>query len=312
MANLPGTSPGNTRHYFLNYKIREIARKGVAIVLAAAMLNLTGGCRSYFKVNASPEITSGAITDLYTAEKTFIVHFDNKKWELKNLQILNDTITGDIQEYDKPPTINPLKENKPNRYITKAEGNQRYLLNEVHLYAGEYIDLGNNRIALPVGSLQKINIYDKDTAATVGSWVLGGLGIATAAYALLIIGILIFKESCPFIYTWDGEEYHFAGEIYSGSIHKPLERHDYLKLPVYPGQTAYTLKITNEVREIQHTNLLELLVFDHPSGTGVIVDKYGEVKTLSNLLSPSKAINLAGDEVTSLVTKRMTFTTKVP
>ncbi|HAQ17806.1 MAG TPA: hypothetical protein DCR40_01080 [Prolixibacteraceae bacterium] len=105
----------------------------------------------------------------------------------------------------------------------------------------------------------------------------------------------------PIFYTWDGENYQFAGEIYSGSIHKPLERNDYLKLPTYPGQQSYTIKITNEVREIQHTNLLELMVVDHPQNIDVLIDKNGALTTMSQAVEPTLATNLNGNDVTNLL-----------
>ena len=94
------------------------------------------------------------------------------------------------------------------------------------------------------------------------------------------------------------------GEIYSGSIHKPLERNDYLRLPIYPGQKSYSLKLTNEAQEIQHTNFLELLVIDHPENTDVLMDKYGKLTTLYQPLAPLKATNLAGENFTTAVSAK--------
>jgi hypothetical protein len=106
------------------------------------------------------------------------------------------------------------------------------LLNEVHLYVEELVDLGDNKVSIPAASISKVEIYDKDTATTTGSWVLGALWAWPQAFILILaILALIFKESCPFIYTHNGENYQFAGEIFSGAIQPGLERHDYLVLP---------------------------------------------------------------------------------
>lgn len=278
--------------------------KWSSIVLAFALLNLTIGCRSYFKVNSSPKPSSEKIAGLESAGKTIIVHFNEKKWVLGDVQIKNNIVTGMLNEYTFPSTKKPVRPNKPNRYIATSGSfkspSQKYLLKEVHLYLDEFAEQGNRQVSIPVSSISKIEIYDKDTAATVGSWVLGAVGAA----AVVFIIILLTKESCPFIYTWDGEKYNFAGEIYSGTIHKPLERNDYLKLPAYPGQKSYTLKITNEVREIQNTNLLELLVFDHPENVNVLVDKYGTATTLSQPVASSLATNMAGENITKLLSSR--------
>lgn len=273
----------------------------IAVVLTFAMLNLTISCNSYFKVNSSTSPTSETIAGMNDNGKTIIVHFNQKKWLLKSIEVKNNTVKGLLTEYKMPPTLKPIRPDKPNRYLTRLSMDQRYLLNEVHLYLNEYADLGKNWVSIPVSSISKIEIYDKDTAATVGSFFLGSLGIAAGAFAIIVIIVALTKQSYPFIYTWDGENYTFAGEIYSGSIHKPLERNDYLKLPTYTGQQTYSLKISNEVREIQHTNLLELLVFDHPGNTDVLLDKYGKVTTLGKAVAPTLATNLEGENVTALV-----------
>ncbi|MEI8114884.1 MAG: hypothetical protein WCI54_14705 [Bacteroidia bacterium] len=283
---------------------KKMVVKWTAVLLVFAIMNLTFGCANYFKVTSSTRPASETIAAMNDNGKTIIVHFNQKKWVLTDIQVKNNTITGRINEYQMPPTFKPVKPSKPNRYLTRPSQNQRYLLNEVHLYLDEFAELGNKQVSIPVKSIIKIEVYDKDTATTVGSYFLGALGILASAYVILIIIVLIFKESCPFIYTWDGENYQFAGEIFSGSIHQPLERNDYLKLPTYPGQHTYTLKITNEVREIQHTNLLQLLVFDHPENTGILIDKYGNASTIGKAFAPTLATNFAGENVTDLVSSK--------
>ena len=276
----------------------------VSVVLVFAILNLTIGCRYYFIAKSSPLPSSEKIASVVDdSTKRIIVHFNEKKWLLADIQLRNNVLTGKLYEYKYFPTIKPVKPNKANRYLYRPSLDQRYLLNEVHLYLDGFADMGNNEVSIPVKSISKIEIYDPDTAATVGSWVLGILGPPLFLIVLTLLAFLL-KESCPFIYTWDGENYQFAGEIYSGSIHKPLERNDYLKLPTYPGQQSYKLKITNEVKEIQHTNLLELLVIDHPVNTDVLVDKYGKITTMGQPVAPVKASNLAGEEITKLISSK--------
>lgn len=286
-------------------KIQEKrALKLISLSLVLALLNLTVGCRNYFKVTTSNQPSSETIAGLNAAEKSVIVHFNQKQWLLTDIQIKDSKVTGMLNDYQMPPTIKPVRPNKPNRYTTRASHNQRYLLNEVHLYLDEFSDLGNRKVSIPVSSISKVEIYDKDTASTVGSYFLGALGISAGAFLIIGVIVALTKESCPFIYTKDGDNYNFAGEIYSGSIHKPLERNDYLKLPTYAGQQSYTLKITNEVKEIQHTNLLELLVIDHPENIDILMDKYGKVVTISQHVAPMKATDFAGEDITKLVSSK--------
>ena len=278
----------------------------ISVVLIFAILNLSVACISYFRVNSPKPPYAEKIGGMKDSGKTIIVHFNDKKWVLTDVQVGNNLVTGKLNEYNMPPTKKPIRIDKPNRYITKHDKskNQRYLLNEVHVYLNEFADMGSEMVSIPVSSIYSIEVYDKDTASTVGSYLLGGLGIAAGAFIVVGVIVALTKESCPFIYTNDGESDHFAGEIYSGSIHQPLERNDYLKLPTYPGQKSYTVKITNEVREIQHTNLMELLVVDHPENCDVLIDKYGKVITLSQPVAPLVATNLAGKDITKLIASK--------
>jgi len=288
--------------YFTSYS--KSIKKWTAIILAFALLNLAGGCYNYFRIRSSEKPTNESITTMVDAGKTIIIHFAEKKWILTGIQINNNILSGNIEDYQMAPTLKPLKADKPNRYLTRASQNQRYLLNEVHLYLDEFAKTENNQVSIPIGAISKIEIYDRDTATTVGSYLLGGVAITSAAFLALFVVVALTKESCPFIYTNDGTIYHFAGEIYSGSIHKPLERNDYLKLPTYPDQSIYTLKITNEVREIQHTNLLELLVVDHPDNTSILADKYGNLHSMSQVIPPRSAISFDGKDVTNQLTSK--------
>ena len=93
----------------------------------------------------------------------------------------------------------------------------------------------------------------------------------------IFLFILLTKDSCPFIYAYNGKSYEFIGEIYSGAIHPPLERHDYLPIPnLEPVENEYKVKITNEIKESAHK--YDRIGFPHPDNE-VLVDKYGNTHT---------------------------------
>ncbi len=273
----------------------------MAILLAFLTLNVLQGCY-YFKVNTYRDPTSSQVSTLDHQGKNFILHFNDRMLQLSNVELQGKELYGEISEIPRlqPRYIaNPVK---PNRYLKKSAYNQTYLLNEVHLHIDEYTDLGNNKISIPISSISKAEVYDKDTATTTGSWILAGLGVAAGAYMVLLIIVLIFKQSCPFIYIHDGDNYRFAGEIFSGAIQPGLERHDYLRLEgIQPIDGRYHLKVTNEVKEIQHINLMQLLIIDHPDNTQVINDKYGTTHSISAPAKPLTAVTVAGDDILSLV-----------
>ncbi|UCH78305.1 MAG: hypothetical protein JSU81_11390 [Candidatus Coatesbacteria bacterium] len=172
---------------------------------------------------------------------------------------------------------------------------------ELHIYALPALELPDPlpaRASIPFAAIERVEVYDVSTGKTIFYTVCVGLAITVAAIAVAAVIIALLKTSCPFIYTFDGERYEFAGEIFSGTVYPPLERHDYLPLPALKAvDGAYRLKLANEVREVQHTNLTELLVIDHPVGAEVLVDKYGVPRTLIEPQSPSKAVTLGGEDV---------------
>ncbi|NIT36049.1 MAG: hypothetical protein GTN49_06045 [candidate division Zixibacteria bacterium] len=176
---------------------------------------------------------------------------------------------------------------------------------ELHIYALPTLELAEPlpaRTAVPFAAIDRVEVYDVSTGKTIFYSVGIGVGVLAAVVAIVAIIVYLTKTSCPFIYTYDGSSYEFAGEIYSGATHPPLERHDYLPLPALEAVDGeYRLKLANEVREVQHTNLTELWVIDHPAGSEVLVDKYGVAHTLTEPQSLANAATLGGEDVLASV-----------
>jgi hypothetical protein len=126
-----------------------------------------------------------------------------------------------------------------------------------------------------------------------------GLTVGLVVGAIGVVGIIIAatKESCPFIYSWDGQKYVFDGEPYGAAITRGLERDDYSELErLVPDKGLYRLMIRNEVPETQYTNLMELFVVDHRSDR-VAMDSAGKLYTLSSVQAPIAAVDEAGRDL---------------
>jgi hypothetical protein len=122
---------------------------------------------------------------------------------------------------------------------------------------------------------------------------------ATLAVGVLIIALVIAltKSSCPFIYADNGSGFVFVGEAFGGAIYPSLEREDFLALPpARDGNTEYRIKITNELREKQFINLAKLVTVQHPVGTSIIPDKYGNLLSIANENQPFSAKTESGIE----------------
>jgi cytochrome c-type biogenesis protein CcmH/NrfG len=98
----------------------------------------------------------------------------------------------------------------------------------------------------------------------------------------------ILKGSCPFLYTWNGNEYIFVKDIlWRSGLGMPMgigggatayafadASDDYLKIPgefLKPGKGLYSMQITSELWETIYLDRLELVAVDHPASTDIYV-----------------------------------------
>ena len=149
-------------------------------------------------------------------------------------------------------------------------------------------------VALPVDSLQTIWLRRSNTGGTVL------LVVGVAVGVLLVAGGIAAatKESCPFVYSWDGTQYVFDAEPYGGAISEGLARHDYGQLEHLASTGGeYRLLVTNEVNESQFTDLLELWVVDHAPGLPVVPDEFGGLHTIAAPQPPLAVRDAAGNDL---------------
>jgi hypothetical protein len=148
---------------------------------------------------------------------------------------------------------------------------------------------------IPVSDVQRVWLESIDKGRTT----LLVIGTTVGAFAVLLAIAIATKESCPFVYSWDGTQYVFDGEPYGGAISRALERDDYSDLEHLRPDSAglYRLMVTNEVNETQFTNSMELLVVDHRAGTRFEMDEFGKLHGVSNALPPVSARDQSGKDL---------------
>ena len=286
--------------------------KVVTYSLIFALANFSISCVSYRPsvVPKNQSIRVDPNKNYYLImESTNGPHIKRTHWQMKELSIDNNRISSRLYLVNSF-IYAPSKKNDFSKSVSK-KGSQN-----VHLYLSRDYDVWSEqtesgKYLIPFTAIDQVEVYDVDLAKTI---VYSTLGLAGTLGAIFIF-ILLTKDSCPFIYAYNGETYEFVGEIYSGAIHPPLERHDYLPLPVLqPIENEYRIKITNEIKEIQHTNLTELLIFDHPQNTEILVDKYGNVHTVSDPRLPISANALDGTNIEYLLAEKdsLSFMSGIP
>lgn len=139
--------------------------------------------------------------------------------------------------------------------------------------------------------------------------------------------------SCPYLYTWDGNEWRFAKDFLWRSplgmlagrgrpIPHDLTR-DWVKLPgewLAPAAGFYRIAVTEELREVTYFDEVRLLAVDHPEGTGVYVDErfpFGpappfKIHTTRRERTPVAARDEAGRDLLPLVAREDLKYTPVP
>jgi hypothetical protein len=149
---------------------------------------------------------------------------------------------------------------------------------------------------IPVEQVQRLWVERKEPSK---SRTIGLVAVVAVGTVAIIAGIVAAtKQSCPFVYSWNGQEYVFDAEPYGGAITQGLEKDDYSELGMLREQDGvYKLKLTNEVDETQYTNMMELWVADSPTGTRVVPDIQGKLHTVASPSSPVSAHDSEGRDL---------------
>lgn len=273
----------------------------LSLVLTLSFLNLLTGC-SYYNVRSlqtSPETLASQLDEFSENQNYVVIHSGQEIWHLSSLEVNEQekTMSGIVQEIG----VSHIPKKPREKKTTHRYSGNKEVLNEVHFYIStKNVASYGTKTTIPFSEINSISVNDKNTGRTVANILLGTVGVITAIF----IVVLLTKSSCPFIYVNNGEEYVFTGELYPGVLTANQQRNDYLELPHLMGaNNEYSIKITNELKEIQHTDVVQLMEIAHPENVKVLLDKNGKPHTFSALMAPNKVLidNLNSDEGPALV-----------
>ena len=263
--------------------------RGISIFFSLATLSLVYSC-SYFTVRNVPfdtENVSGKIQEFNTTEKYVVLHSGDFPWHLKDVVINEDeqVISGVVEPLNEEHIYRKAREDKR---VHGYQPKKTKPFNEIHFYLKSDKSFANNSsIEIPLTEIERISVNDKNTGKAVANVILTGIGVLVVA--LLLYAAL--KSSCPFVYIKNGEEYDFVGELYPGIITANMQQDDYLQLPNMMAQDGqYVLKVANQLKEIQYTDQLQLIVANHSKNMEVLMDIYGNVQTFTTVEPPKQVI----------------------
>ncbi|MEJ8844201.1 hypothetical protein WG954_17540 [Lacibacter sp. H375] len=264
---------------------------------------------NYYKVitlkNESETATYSSLDSLQKLKRHFILRTGTRSFYIKDLKLnadnksascVLDTLPADHLFYLTQPK-------NSNRRYKPSISTQSAIINEIHFYSADKTSVATGPYTLDLSQIQKIEVIQHDKKRTTNSYVIGT--IATVAGAALVTSILILalKSSCPFVSAYNGNDFTLQGEIYGGAIYPQLSRKDYLMLNMANKEDGtLQVKISNELKEKQYTDLVKLWIIDHPKNTKVVVDEKGKLHSIAQPHQPIKA-TLNHKDVLSYVSK---------
>jgi hypothetical protein len=255
-------------------------------------INMLVGC-NFFKVSTTYSITPEQLE--IAKEDYIIVHMPSgEAYRLDHLIIDTEKneITGVKEKIDAEHHLLKDVSSSSNKYQPKL--NPRH--DELHLYATANEEISTGHVKILLEDISKVEVYNKQTGKSILSYVGGAVVFAGVAFIIFALT----KSSCPFIYTLDENDYNFRGEIYGGAIAPNLERDDYMPLPDFTSiDSLFKLKITNELKERQYTDVAELLMVEHADDMEVLMDSYGVPYSLKHPVSPRSAQTDLGNDYLS-------------
>lgn len=129
--------------------------------------------------------------------------------------------------------------------------------------------------------------------------------------------------SCPMIFTWTGTEFRFLTDVLgvaplgasSGDGHYfPTDHDEYVQIPgelMVPKDSAYEIRISEELREVSYLDQIRLMAVDHPADLAIYTnDKFKSppfpdfrLYGVSKPLHPVQAHDDAGNDVLAKLLK---------
>ena len=156
-------------------------------------------------------------------------------------------------------------------------------------------------VNVPIDSVLQVWVKRTDPIGTLFAVI----GVVALVGVLTVLVIAALKESCPFVYSYDGHQFVFDAEPLGGAICEGLQRSDCSRLEhVKPVEGQYRLKFKNEVEETQYLDGAELLVVDHQPEDLIVPDTAGYLHVISEPISAEKAVDENGRDITSFVNGR--------
>ncbi len=264
------------------------------LILAVFLVMFFSACHNFYRSSAnSQNDISGKLDSLSLSRRYFVLRNGTEEaYSMRNLKLSQDQRTA-VVTLDTLSILHQHHLKKGPQRNLKYKKNipgENSVINEVHLYIPHNPSINIGIYTLDLNQVQKIEVLQHDKAKTTSSYVIGAVGYTIGAFLVAIAIVAATKSSCPFVSAYDGYNFALQGEIYGGAIYPQLARHDYLPLKMSPlNDGTLQIKISNELKEHQYTDIADLMVITHNKNSKAMVDESGYIFTIVNPQQPLSA-----------------------
>jgi hypothetical protein len=183
---------------------------------------------------------------------------------------------------------------------------------KIPLLSAMAVDTASGRTQIPLDLVARIDVPRKSHGKMTGFLV--GAAIDAVLVIAAVNSLKNWKPlgdpcngrtpctSCPYVYSFDGQRYVLDAEGFGGAIFEAARKPDWVNLShLRAVDGVYRVRLTNEQREIQYVDEVELLVLDRRPGVRVIPSLRGSLHTFTAPVAPQRAVDLGGEDVLPLL-----------
>ena len=256
---------GKRGTFHLPFKTQlSFCRSLIVSALVMSVLIYTTACTYYRVAYTSPDQLTRTQHYKKQDHYQFFLHHDEGISMMDRVRVDSGVIHAKVSPADR--RLIQYDPYAKGRRLTKENA---AVIKEAHIHVLPDYDVPDyGEVTIPAQSVNYIEVLKDDPLSTI----LIVLGVALAVVMIAVLIIALTKSSCPYVYTFNGEEWQFEGEIYSGAVQKNMERTDHLKLSSNVNDTLYRIRIANELQERQYVNNASLIYVDHDTMPNAIAD----------------------------------------
>ena len=287
-----------------------MAKKFVALFLLAAFGLFNVSCVSTV-VKSAPEIDrTNAKARIVSVVKTDGSILKFPKNEPGRILLSSDSVVGrtdQLREFAEDDIKRIYRDEKGNILEIETNDGQVFkILSSKKSEDGTLLCAAYGPVTIPFSEIQQVWIRKVDSRRMIlnGVKLVAGVAVIAGLSYLTMWALLKDEESCPFVYSWNGEEYVLDAEPYGAAISEGLKRTDWVELSALRESAGeYRALLANELDETQYTDELKLVAVDHAPGVTVAPDLAGGFHTFSAPLPPASAVDQTGRDVLTFVAK---------